>query len=397
MNVLLNNEFDKKEGLIVPLLLCSFFAPLWGVGYVLPFLLPLIFFVIKDYLKISSVRAALKSYLFPEITIFSLLSCVVLISSFYHAESKWGSAEGFWVILASFIFFVIGIIVGSVSSTDRLRFYLKIYFSLGFSLLIFTMVNATTFRGGVFDNINIITAVILMIIGALCGIFNMDLLELKSLGEGALLLLFVALAFYFSIKISSSDAAVPLLVGLFFFMSILAPSGRSFAVMWSFSLLILCVGVFMLASGKPLDFKSMLNVKKLESFLSFRPQGWFASLSMIGENPWLGVGSGQFNRFYEALLPLLPGKRLVLAHTHCLYLVHFVAHGIIAGLSFITLLALNLRLTFKALKDFEFAPFGLMLSGIWYFYLTYGLVELSPAFRELVPLVWGSSGLLAGI
>ncbi len=75
---------------------------------------------------------------------------------------------------------------------------------------------------------------------------------------------------------------------------------------------------------------------------------------------------------------------------------YFVAHGVVAGIAFITLLALILRLVFNSLKDPELAPLGLMVAGIWFFALTYGLVELTPASREMVPLLWGTSGLLAG-
>lgn len=397
MNYYLLKNFDEKGNRLIVLFLCGFFAPLWGVGYVLPFLLPFFFFLIKDIFLRDSSRIIIKHSINSNLIVFVLFLCLVLLSSVYHRESKWGSTEGFWVVFSSFLYFFFGTIVGIMTRPTRLAFYLKLYFCLGFSILILTVLNFKSFRGGIWGEMNDLTTAVLMITGALSGIFLDDLRNFRNLATGVLLLSYISFALYFSVKISSSDAALALLVGVFFFLSILAPSGRSFAIIWSFSLFMILAGVIMLVVGKPLNFKSLLEVKKLESFLSFRPQAWFASISIIGDNPWLGIGSGQYKQFYEALLPLLPGKKIVLSHSHSLFLAYFVAHGIAAGLAFTTLLMLNIRLVISALKDSELAPFGLMTASIWFFALSYGLVELTPASREIVPLVWGTTGLLAGL
>lgn len=397
MNKLFMKNHEDEENRILVFFLGCFFAPLWGVGYILPFLIPFFLFLISGYFSKSRKNITLKSFLNAECFVFLFFLFLVLFSSFYHDESKWGSTEGFWVTFASFLFFTFGAAVGIIIKPEKLAFYLKLYFFMGFFLLVLTITNFKTFRGGVFDNLNDLTSAVLMLNGAICGIFFTGMDGLKKMAISALVLPFIGFAFYFSINISSSDAAVPLLIGLLVFYSILIPSERSFAVFWSFFLLLICVGVVLLIIGEPLNFKALFSVKKLESFLSFRPQGWFASLSIIRENPWMGIGSGQYKQFYEALLPLLPGKKLILSHSHSVYFTHFVSHGVAAGLAFITLLVLNLRLIFSALKDPELVAFGLMVGGIWFFFLTYGLVELSPASRELIPLVWGSSGLLVGL
>ena len=376
--------------------LCSVFAPLWGVGYVLPFLLALVFILLKNFLHEETRRVFRAKGLAPVFIVFALFLVLVLFSSFYHTESKWGSTDGLWVVLSAFIFFVFGVVAGAGTGTQKLIFYLKLYFCLGFFLIMLTTMNFRSFRGGMWGEMNDLTTAVLMITGALCGIFLGEIREANSIGAAAILLPFIVFAFYFSVKISSSDAALLLLAGLFFFLSILVPGRHAFAVIWAFFLLIICTGIAYMVFGEPFNFKSLLSTQRLESFLSFRPQGWLASLSLIRENPWTGIGSGLYKQFYEVLLPLLPGKKLVLPHSHCLYLVHFVAHGAAAGLSFITLLALNLRLVLNSLKKPELEPLGLMVVGIWFFALTYGLVELTPASRELVPLVWGTSGLLAG-
>ena len=392
----LQKKVEEKEIQALVFFLCSVFAPLWGVGYVLPFLLVLVFILLKNFLQEETWRIFSAKKLAPVLIVFALFLLLVLFSSLYHAESKWGSTEGFWVVLSAFIFFVFGAFVGTLTGRKKLVFYLKLYFCLGSVLLILTTTYFKSFQGGVWGSMNDHTTAVLMVTGALCGIFLGDTRETSSIGVAAILLPFIVFAFYFSVKISSSDAAFLLLVGLFFFLSILVPGRHAFAVIWAFFLLIICTGIAFMVFGEPFNFKSLLSTQRLESFLSFRPQGWLASLSLIRENPWTGIGSGLYKQFYEVLLPLLPGKKVVLSHSHCLYLVYFVAHGVVAGIAFITLLALILRLVFNSLKYPELAPLGLMVAGIWFFALTYGLVELTPASRELVPLVWGISGVLAG-
>jgi len=392
----LQKKVEEKEIQALVFFLCSVFAPLWGVGYVLPFLLVLVFILLKNFLQEETWRIFRAKKLVPVLIVFALFLLLVLFSSLYHAESKWGSTEGFWVVLSAFIFFVFGAFVGTLTGRKKLVFYLKLYFCLGSVLLILTTTYFKSFQGGVWGSMNDHTTAVLMVTGALCGIFLGDTRETSSIGVAAILLPFIVFAFYFSVKISSSDAAFLLLVGFFFFLSILVPGRHAFAVIWTFFLLIICTGIAYMVFGEPFNFKSLLSTQRLESFLSFRPQGWLASLSLIRENPWTGIGSGLYKQFYEVLLPLLPGKKVVLSHSHCLYLVYFVAHGVVAGIAFITLLALILRLVFNSLKYPELAPLGLMVAGIWFFALTYGLVELTPASREMVPLVWGTSGLLAG-
>ena len=61
-----------------------------------------------------------------------------------------------------------------------------------------------------------------------------------------LLLPFFAFAFYFSLRISTSDAALILLVGLFFFLAVLVPDWRAFSVTWGFFLLIVTAGIFLM-------------------------------------------------------------------------------------------------------------------------------------------------------
>jgi len=387
---------EKKDKTVMGTLILSFFAPLWGVGYVLPFLLLLIFLILSDCKCLGENTGNLLRKNPALFTSFFLFLCLVLLSSFYHPELKWGSTEGFWVVLSAFLFFFFGAIAGYSNTVLQIITLVKGLFFIGFSFVVLTTLKSNWFNGGVWGSMNDLTTTVLMATGGMTGLFLGGIRKGRDLLEACLLLPFFAFAFYFSLKISSSDAALVLLVGLFFYLAVLVPDWRAFSVMWVFFLMIVLAGIVLMIYSEPLNFKALLSTKKLESFLSFRPQGWLASLSLVRENPWFGIGSGLYRQFYEALLPLLPGKSVVLAHSHCLYLVHFVAHGAAAGFSFITLIVLNLRLVLFSLKRKDTASFALMVAGIWFFALTYGFVELTPASREIVPLVWGSSGLLAG-
>jgi len=397
VSVLSERSTEAKEIRRMVFFLCCVFAPLWGVGIVIPFLLALVFSLLKDYPAEEMQRLFSAHRLFPIFMVFILFLCSVFFSSLYHTESKWGSTEGFWVVLSAFLFFVLGAVIGAGTEKQRLLLYLKIYFFLGFLLVFFTIVAVKKYNGGIWGNRNDLTAAVLMIVGALCGIFCGDIKKKREMVKFLLLIPLVAFAFYFSVKVTASDAALPLLIGFFFFLSILVPGRYAFTVLWFFFLMIVCFGIAYLVFGEPFNFQALLSARRLESFLSFRPQSWLASLTMVQENPWTGIGSGLYKEFYKTLLPLLPGKKAVLSHSHCMYLVHFVAHGVVGGLAFISLLAFNLRMVFSSMKDGELAPFALLTAGIWFFFLTYGLVELTPASRELVPLVWGSSGILAGL
>ncbi len=119
---------------------------------------------------------------------------------------------------------------------------------------------------------NDLTTAVLMAAGGMAGLFLGDIRKGRDLFWACLLLPFFAFAFYFSLKISSSDAALVLLVGLLFFLAVLVPDWRAFTVAWVFFLVIVLAGIVLMVYSEPLNFKALLSTRKLESFLSFRPQ-----------------------------------------------------------------------------------------------------------------------------
>ena len=92
----LQKRAEEKEILALVFFLCSVFAPLWGVGNVLPFLLVLTFVLLKNFLHKEAMRYSGKK-IKPSIIVFILFSGFLLFSSLITLIQN-GSTEGFWVV-----------------------------------------------------------------------------------------------------------------------------------------------------------------------------------------------------------------------------------------------------------------------------------------------------------
>jgi hypothetical protein len=72
-------------------------------------------------------------------------------------------------------------------------------------------------------------------------------------------------------------------------------------------------------------------------------------------------------------------------------------HGLIAGVAFIGFLLSALRCVLYSYRREKALAFPLSVLGIFSVCFVYGLVEVAPLFEELIPLIWGSLGLLMGM
>jgi hypothetical protein len=72
-------------------------------------------------------------------------------------------------------------------------------------------------------------------------------------------------------------------------------------------------------------------------------------------------------------------------------------HGLIAGTAFIGFLLSALRCVLYSYRREKELAFPLSVLGIFSVCCVYGLVEIAPLFEELIPLIWGSLGLLMGM
>ena len=114
---------------------------------------------------------------------------------------------------------------------------------------------------------------------------------------------------------------------------------------------------------------------------------------------WWGVGPGNFARVSEATRQALgiadpSGQQYI--HAHNIWWNPFVASGIFAGLTHALLMIYILGLTLVRLEGERTRALALNLLMIWLVYQFYGLVELAPTMEEIIPYVWGGTGLLAG-
>jgi len=126
---------------------------------------------------------------------------------------------------------------------------------------------------------------------------------------------------------------------------------------------------------------------------------WSAVTRMIGQYPLWGVGSGNFSAVCEKILREMnsTSSYSTFAHAHNLLLQNFAVHGVFAGIAFVVILLLVFRLIFNIFGSGEIAAIRLAMLGLWSVYVLYGSVDNAPLYEEIIPLFWGSLGLLMGI
>lgn len=133
--------------------------------------------------------------------------------------------------------------------------------------------------------------------------------------------------------------------------------------------------------------------------LNHRDIVWQLSLVMFAAQPWWGVGPGNFARVSDATrqaIGLVDPSRQQYVHAHNIWWNPFVTCGIFAGMAHLLLMIYIMGLTLTKLEGERTRPLALNLLMIWTVYQFYGLVELAPTMEEIIPYVWGGTGLLAG-
>ena len=133
--------------------------------------------------------------------------------------------------------------------------------------------------------------------------------------------------------------------------------------------------------------------------LNHRDIVWQLSLVMFAAQPWWGVGPGNFARGSDATrqaIGLVDPSRQQYVHAHNIWWNPFVTCGIFAGMAHLLLMIYIMGLTLTKLEGERTRPLALNLLMIWTVYQFYGLVELAPTMEEIIPYVWGGTGLLAG-
>ena len=201
------------------------------------------------------------------------------------------------------------------------------------------------------------------------------------------------------VRFSTSELVFPLyIVGILF---LLVLSNRKHAMFLFFTLMI---GSSVLISCSPEIMDSLKSVDLISEhfwsrLLNKRDEIWTVSLRMIAQHPLLGVGSGNYGSVYKSIIAMskdLPDDMLFFSQSHSVWLQQAVAHGIVAWCAYSGLFFAIIRLIIHSYRILQRQLLSTIVFSIWFVFLVYGLVEIVLVFEELIPIVWGSLGLLMG-
>lgn len=377
-----------------------------GIGYVLPFFLGMLFLIFryrKKFISLSIVKSAW-NFIPLRFLIFSWAFLFVLsfISDFVVNSGKSSGDEGIFSILAWAIFFVLGYISSfSVSFKKTLKFYMRSL--IGAYIIVFAFFYGVPFifsqpyLHGAFKNINILTSLVLILISATLGIlWDKNYSKL----ERGILLTFAVMAILFCFFSATSDMSIPLLFLSIFILSVIIGS-KKIDLYWAIFLVTVGVISFFLKDPISMVLKdlNLIGWPFWKSFFNHRDEVWSFSIWMLAKSPLWGIGTGNFTEIYQALLMEkgLSGSLKHYNHSHMIFLHQAVIHGIFAFLAYIGMVFFVLRGVVFAIKNEFTSHLGTSIFGIWLCFCIYGLVENAVGFRELIPFIWGSTGVLFGV
>jgi O-antigen ligase len=237
----------------------------------------------------------------------------------------------------------------------------------------------------------------------MAGVVNLAFFMELPLRVPALKWVFLACAVWAAsgvIRYSTSDALLPVLIVASVILTVSSGNGKSMmvlAVALFFTAFYCSFDEAILKSLGVVDFVSVDFWRRLSNQ---REAVWTVTARMISQYPLLGVGSGNFPEISTEILRATPEIKLRLPyymHSHSIWVRHMAVHGLVAGTAFIGLLLSAARRVLYSYKKEKVLAFPLALLGLLLVYFLYGLVECAPFFEELIPLVWGSLGLLMGM
>jgi O-antigen ligase len=237
----------------------------------------------------------------------------------------------------------------------------------------------------------------------MAGVVNLAFFMELPLRVRALKWVFLACAVWAAsgvIRYSNSEALLPVLIAASVILTVSSRNGKSMVV--------LAVALFLTAFYcsfdetilKSLGSVDFVSVDFWRRLLNQREAVWTVTARMISQYPLLGVGSGRFPEISTEILRANPEIKLRLPcymHSHSIWVRHMAVHGLVAGTAFIGLLLSAARRILYSYKKEKVLAFPLALLGLLLVYFLYGLVECAPFFEEMIPLVWGSLGLLMGM
>ena len=132
--------------------------------------------------------------------------------------------------------------------------------------------------------------------------------------------------------------------------------------------------------------------------LNHREFVWTVSIRILGQHPFLGIGSGNFNPVCKEILANMGALDSEgFAHTHNIFFQCAVTHGLIAGFAFIGLMLSVFRFAIRSLKTVSNETMTWATLAILFVYVFHGQVDIAPCNEEMIPFIWGCFGLLMGV
>jgi O-antigen ligase len=399
------SEILKKEAPFWPLhLFCLCLgAALFGEGYAA---LPVVVLFCWMLVKIRGCKGMMTRVFRgdPNFFIwlfFAVFLLFVVISDVVNG-GKWTHLEGGLYSLAIGFFLVTGALVAISHPHEKVVATYAGWIACWTVLLLFLLemryAGASRYNHGVFSNPNILFSAV-----AMAGVVNLAFFMELPLRVRALKWVFPACAVWAAsgvIRYSNSEALLPVLIAASVILTVSSRNGKSMVVL-AFALFLTAFycsfDETILKSLGSVDFVSVDFWRRL---LNQREAVWTVTARMISQYPLLGVGSGRFPEISTEILLANPEIKLRVhhyMHSHSLWVRHMAVHGLIAGTAFIGLLLSAARRVLYSYKKEKVLAFPLALLGLLLVYFLYGLVECAPFFEELIPLVWGSLGLLMGM
>lgn len=398
-------EILKKEALFWPLHAFCFClgAALFGVGFAA---LPVVVLFCWMLVKIRGCKGMMTRVFRDDpnffIWLFFAVFLLFVVISDVVNGGKWTHLEGGLYSLAIGFFLVTGTLVAISHPHEKVVATYAGWIACWTVLLLFLLemqyAGIYRFHHGVFVNPNILFSAV-----AMAGVVNLAFFMELPLRVPALKWVFPACAVWAAsgvIRYSNSEALLPVLIAASVILTVFSGNRKSMvvlAVALFFTAFYCSFDETILKSLGSVDFVSVDFWRRL---LNQREAVWTVTARMISQYPLLGVGSGRFPEISTEILRANPEIKLRLhdyMHSHSIWVRHMAVHGLVAGTAFIGLLLSAARRVLYSYKKEKVLAFPLALLGLLLVYFLYGLVECAPFFEEMIPLVWGSLGLLMGM
>ncbi|NMB19200.1 MAG: O-antigen ligase family protein [Erysipelothrix sp.] len=375
---------------------------LFGIGYaVLPVLI-LLFWLVKTAIK----TPGMFKDLFTDdrcywVWIYYLLFIVTVIISDLTVGGKLTHLEGPLYNLALGVYMLLGYLVVKSYDSDEVQIFTNSWFVLWlFALLAIVEIyyrGIYRYHHGIFAAPHILFSGVIMV-----GLVNLaHLVERYNFNRflSSISVILVLWSLISSYKYSVSDVLPHLYVICAFIIMLLSTKKLP---MCFFSFLIFGSVICVLCKLDVLDQIKSIDLTSTDlwmGLLSGREYVWSATVRMIGQYPFLGVGSGNFSAVCKKILTEMnvASPYNTFAHAHSLLLQNFVVHGMFAGTAFIALLLSVFRLIFNNFGIERNMASRLAALGLWLIYVLYGSVDNAPLYEEMIPLFWGSIGLFMGM